>query len=287
MRLSVFSYLCPGDVFALPAGLPGANGGARARARWPFIGADGVMVARTLAAWKCASTTIICNDLGADVRGRETLATLHGEGVTVAAKLRPDLQTPYEVDLVDALGNRAFIVQESACWATCGEADTSSLAGADALYADFYAFPGVPRAVRAAAAADVPVYLNADRSLDAHNRALIAQSRWAQISMAEEEDAPLADAVSLARAAQALGPALVIVTRGRHGAVAFDGRDLHVAPAPQVAVQDAQGAGAAFAAAMLCALLDGRDADAALAFAVRVGSTKVGQQGLLKALPAG
>jgi 5-dehydro-2-deoxygluconokinase len=52
-----------------------------------------------------------------------------------------------------------------------------------------------------------------------------------------------------------------------------------------VTVVDAQGAGAAFSAAMIHALLRDWPIERALRFATRAGSLKVAQRGLLEQLP--
>ena len=82
-----------------------------------------------------------------------------------------------------------------------------------------------------------------------------------------------------------LGPQAIFLTLGKHGAmVATQERAIGV-PAQKVTVVDPQGAGAAFSAAMIHALLRDWPMDRALRFATRAGSLKVAQRGLLERSP--
>lgn len=288
MRVVCFGLINPGEVLAVET-FPAPNAGAYVREKWPFVGGDSVMVARTLAGWKSATVDVIGNALGDDDAGRAVISGLAGEGIRARIALRPDLRTPHEVDVVDRAGTRTFFVEDSPCWATAAEADLGALVGADIVYADWYAYSGAQRVVDAARAAGVPVYLNAeiDPADPGRNRALLAGATWAQLSLGADEDAPAEAAERLARAARALGPRLCVVTRGRNGALAFDGARVVAAPALKVTAVDGQGAGATFSAAMLHALLRGWALDEALPFAARAGSLKVARRGLLPAPPLG
>lgn len=90
----------------------------------------------------------------------------------------------------------------------------------------------------------------------------------------------------------AMGPKLVIVTRGSHGAVAWSRRGRIAVPAPQVTVVDTVGAGDTFnagvlaflsSAGLLCkeavAALDERAIAEALAFAARIAAVTVSRAG--------
>lgn len=283
-----FGLINPGIVFAVDV-FPRANTGAYVSAKWPFIGADSVMVARTLARWASAEAHVIGNALGDDAAGRRVISDLTGEGVRPHIDLRPELRTPDEVDVVDAAGNRTFFVETSPIWDTAAEADLNPIASADLVYVDWYAYAGAQRVVDAARVAGVPVYLNVEYALanPAGKRDLIAGATWVQASLSADEDAPADHAEALARAMRALGPRWAIVTRGRNGALAFDGENMRSGPALSVQVLDGQGAGAAFSAAMIHALLHGWDLGRSLPFAVRAGSLKVAQRGLLETLPEG
>ncbi len=280
-KVVCFGLVNPGQVFAVDA-YPAANTGAYVSAKWPFIGADSVMVARTLARWDSAEVHVIGNALGDDAAGRAVLETLASEGIHPHLPLRTGLRTPEEVDVVDAAGDRTFFVEQNPIWDTAAEADLAPLAGADLVYVDWYAYAGAARVVAAARAAGAPVYLNVDA--DVAQRPLLSLATWAQMS-ADGAATGHAAAIAVARDAQALGPRAVIVTRGRDGALAWDGSREYAAPALDVTVVDAQGAGAAFSAAMIHALLCDWPMDRALRFATQAGSLKVAQRGLLERLP--
>ncbi len=287
-KVVCFGLINPGMVFAVDV-FPRANTGAYVSAKWPFIGADSVMVARTLARWASGEAHVIGNALGDDAAGRRVLKDLTAEGVRPHLDLRPELRTPEEVDVVDTAGNRTFFVETSPIWDTAAEADLNPIASANLVYIDWYAYAGAQRVVDAARAAGVPVYLNVEYSLatPAGQRDLIAGATWVQASLSDDDDAPADKAEALARALRALGPRWAIVTRGRNGAIASDGARVLSAMAPVVKAVDGQGAGAAFSAAMIHALLHGWDLGRSLPFAVRAGSRKVAQRGLLETLPEG
>lgn len=86
----------------------------------------------------------------------------------------------------------------------------------------------------------------------------------------------LADARSAAEAIAARSGGRVVVKLGIDGCLAVD-RDgtVHEAAAPRVEALDATGAGDAFDAGLIAALLEGRPLPAAVSFATRVGSTLV------------
>jgi 2-dehydro-3-deoxygluconokinase len=82
-----------------------------------------------------------------------------------------------------------------------------------------------------------------------------------------------------------LGPGLVVVTRGARGAYAGDGHNRYEAPAFRVRAVDPVGAGDAFAAGLLSALLRGRPVDTALREAGAVAALCVTTPGDLDGLP--
>ncbi len=90
----------------------------------------------------------------------------------------------------------------------------------------------------------------------AHTHALIAaRIAQANIVKASAEDldalAPLSEQGALLRAWQALGPRLVVVTRGGLGATAFFGDQMIEVPSPAVIVRETVGAGDTFMAGLL------------------------------------
>jgi 2-dehydro-3-deoxygluconokinase len=110
------------------------------------------------------------------------------------------------------------------------------------------------------------------------------------VLFATEDEAALlvgeaAPDVLLRRLAE-LGPAKVLLKRGAEGAIALlDGAE-HAAAPPAVQSVDPVGAGDAFVAGYLSALLDGRDADAAMRRATAAGAFAVAADGDWEGLPS-
>ncbi|WP_424215794.1 sugar kinase (plasmid) [Streptomyces sp. BI20] len=89
----------------------------------------------------------------------------------------------------------------------------------------------------------------------------------------------------LARALHGLGPATVVLTRGRAGAVSVGPDGTHRQPALSVPEVDPVGAGDSFVAGYLAALLDGTDAPGRLALGARVAAFSVSAHGDWEGLP--
>ncbi|MEV7429633.1 PfkB family carbohydrate kinase [Nocardioides sp. NPDC092400] len=80
--------------------------------------------------------------------------------------------------------------------------------------------------------------------------------------------------VALIEEVRALGPGLVVVTRGARGSVVWrEGDVVHLEPAAPAAPIDTLGAGDAYLAAMLCALAEHRGLDVAAAEAAAYAAT--------------
>jgi fructoselysine 6-kinase len=93
----------------------------------------------------------------------------------------------------------------------------------------------------------------------------VATFSAAHLSRAEAED--------LLRWAAARGPAHVFATRGADGAMAFDGAELHTAPAEPLEARDSLGAGDAFIGRALHGLLAGEPSAVLLREAVASGGS--------------
>jgi 2-dehydro-3-deoxygluconokinase len=130
------------------------------------------------------------------------------------------------------------------------------------------------------AATAAPVF----RELAAGADMLFAGDDEARIAL-EIDDPAAVTPEGLAKALAALGPAEVVVKRGRHGATALvDGKVVDVPPVPVQAV-DSVGAGDAFVAGYLAGRLTGRDATERLATAAVTGALAVTVPGDWEALP--
>jgi ribokinase len=94
------------------------------------------------------------------------------------------------------------------------------------------------------------------------------------------------DACDAARRLNRLGPELVAITLGAHGAVVVDRSGCWRALAPAMAAVDTTGAGDAFVGALTAALLLGGQAPEALRWGVAAGSLAVGGSGAQQSLPS-
>ncbi len=117
---------------------------------------------------------------------------------------------------------------------------------------------------------------------DGHDRACIETSlrlaRWVKLN--EDELVVLRDLLGLsgppaqllAELRERYGPELICLTRGAAGCVVQTADEQVAAPGQKVEVVDTVGAGDAFTAGLLAAVLDGRDLGAAAAFANRLAA---------------
>jgi 2-dehydro-3-deoxygluconokinase len=153
----------------------------------------------------------------------------------------------------------------------------------------------VRRAIEVARRAGVLVSLdlNYRRALWSPERAgaeFEALIRLADLVFAGEDEAALVvsgdSAAELGRGLAALGPAEVLIKRGALGAVAVIGGELLVAPAYPVTSVDPVGAGDAFGAGYLSALLDGEDPAPRLDRASLAGAFAVTVPGDWEGLPS-
>jgi 2-dehydro-3-deoxygluconokinase len=157
----------------------------------------------------------------------------------------------------------------------------------------------VREAVRRARAAGVPVSVDLNfrsrlwdaataapvfRELAAGADMLFAGDDEARIAL-EIEDPEKAGPDDLAAALAALGPAEVVVKRGRHGATALIDGVLIEVPAVPVHVVDSVGAGDAFVAGYLAGRLTGRDVRERLQTAAVTGALAVTVPGDWEASP--
>jgi sugar/nucleoside kinase (ribokinase family) len=225
------------------------------------IGGGGANTAVALAAAGHRVTLLAA--VGQDAIGDALLGELEQAGVDTAQIVRLDCASTHSLVLVDPQGERTIVNV-----ARCDEMEppTRLLAlGADAIYVRSRRSDLAPLLARKAA----------DALIVAHVPPLDAGSRPAHILVASASDlerevavAPLA----LARAVAGDGLRWVVVTADAAGARATSDSEVLDAPAPAVAVVDTTGAGDAFAAGLLHALLSEAPMRDALALAVRFGS---------------
>lgn len=241
----------------LPA--PGDTVAARRLVRSP----GGKGANQALAARRLGAEVRFVGAVGDDGLGDEALSLLRAEGVDLSGVRTVPGPTGLALIEVDAAGETTIVVVAGANAAV--EVTPDQLTDADAVLTVLE----IPdHTVRAVAAAPGFVAVNAApaRPLPAD---LLRRTDLLVVNRAEYAAQPHADA---ARA--------VAVTHGAAGAVLRrDGREVATATPPEVSAVDGAGAGDAFTAALLVALLEGRPDAEALHLACAAGAltaTRIG-----------
>lgn len=201
--------------------------------------------------------------VGQDAIGDALLGELEQAGVDTAQIVRLDCASTHSLVLVDPQGERTIVNV-----ARCDEKEPPTrllTLAADAIY------------VRSRRSDIAPLLARklADALIVAHVPPLDAGSRPAHIlvTSASDIEREVAEA-PLARARAVAGDELrwIVVTAGAAGARATSRSEVLDAPAQTVQVVDTTGAGDAFAAGLLHALVSGAPIRDALALAVRFGT---------------
>lgn len=223
----------------------------------------------TLPGGQAASAAVACARLGCrtqylgvfgdDEHGRLVERAIEAEGVDTAACLRAKAPNRAAFILVDpAAGTRAVLWQRDAAlkWPE-SYPFADIVAQARSLLVDTTDLEAAVEAARAAKAASIPVVIDVDTSMPGVDRLLayvdviVASERFPQ---AHTGAASLGGAM---RGLRAQYPqALVVVTLGASGGVAWDGQHEVRSPGFVVDVVDPTGAGDAFRAGFLAAWLD-------------------------------
>lgn len=248
---------------------------------------------RAVAAARLGGDVDLVGAVGADARGKELRAVLASEGIGVSCVTTVEGQpTGASVVLVVPGGSNALVGVPGAndhLSADDVECAAESLAEAAVLVLH----REVPeeasrRAVALAAKGGARVILHAVPSgpvsaeLMSSVDVLVCREGGARVLAGAEADVSPS---GLARRLHALGPGLVVVTRGGEGCLAFDGeRKLEQSAFPVEAV-DATGTGAAFVGALAVALAEERRLEVGLRFAAAAGALAAEQLGGLPSLP--
>jgi len=234
--------------------------------------------------------------VGADDFGRNTLRGLKREGVNTRYVVA-DRESPSGVALifVDDEGENAIAVAPGANMRLTPEdveAAAPAIAGADCLLLQLEVpLATVERAIRIARQAGVPVLLN---PAPAPTRPLpprllrhvdvLTPNRAEAAALVGQPVRNLAEARAAARKLRGLGPARVVITLGKDGALAQEAAPVHV-PACPVKPVDAVAAGDAFSAALAVALSEGTPFLEACRFANAAGACAVTRLGAQPSLP--
>lgn len=261
--------------------MPTHNTGALIKDMSEFIFDDAAIVACLLRRWNVRSG-LIGTTLGDDARGRSVARQLKALGVAGKVRLSKKIKTPLEVDISDRTGARTYFWQrEPRVLDTLDTADLSLLRGARMLYVDWYDGDHILRAMDAAIAQNVPVFLNLEHShrdpdiLARYvSRCTICQ---ASTDAAQKHNR---DARAIARKILDAGAQTALITLAGKGCWAVNRRETWRVHAPRVQVVDGCGAGATFSTGFIYATLRGWDLEHAARFATAAASLKVAQVGL-------
>lgn len=235
---------------------------------------------QALAARRLGAQVRLVARVGCDAMADEALALLRAEGVDLTG-CSVDPGTPTGVALIAvADGGENQIVVAAGANAALRVADVTDAAAEPAPASDaLIAQLEVPvETVRAAALRHSGfVCLNLAPALDVPAD-LLARADLVVVNESEAE--------YYGTALGATTGGLVAITLGARGAELWrDGRRIAVAAPPKVAVVDTTGAGDCFVAALVVALLEGQDPEAALRFACAAGALATTRAGAQPSLP--
>jgi sugar/nucleoside kinase (ribokinase family) len=254
---------------------PAADYGAEVHQAKRFIAADGPIVAAA-AVILGHQATLVSNSVADDETGDQVKRQLEAWGVASVFPASPQRTiTPFSTVIAAADGSRTWFPYLPGVIRELAVADLSALLSAELAYVDCYEIldAAAKRPVAAALSSGTPVLANLGgsplpdwlRTLDPGSRLAVLQT---SVGDHEANDAcALADWLSSLRIAN-----MVVVTRGRHGAIAVDSHGHVEAAALPVKAIRTQGAGSVFSAMVASRLLSGATAASALRFACAAGS---------------
>ncbi|WP_028536889.1 PfkB family carbohydrate kinase [Paludibacterium yongneupense] len=239
-----------------------------------FPGGNAVNVA-VQAARQGASVAYL-GRVGADARGAHILDSLRKEGVDIARCQIGEGPTAWAC-VTHRNGERHFLGSHSAESGKLAPSadDLLWLSGFDLIHTSLYSRLGDVLAAIPPSSARLSFDFSDDFTLD--DIAGVASCiDIAFLSQAGRDDE---DCARLARDIHALGIGKVIITRGEHGALAYDGALLVRQPIVETRIVDTLGAGDAFIAGCLLALSGTDDLPAALQAGSRLGAAACIEEG--------
>ena len=247
-----FSYLASVQTLHVDQ-FPDLNYGVDITSSEQFLAGDGPLVAGALRA--LGHRVILgTNHAAVDAAGHEVRGWLDSWGIVPAAGPPPAARTRVNIVACDKSGNRTWFSGLRGIDAELKNVDVSLLASSPTVYIDCYEVLGdAPRALLAASltsGADVTLNLGGSPP----PQWLTAETRRRRVSVIQTNASEAATgAARVLDALAALDAAdIVIVTAGRHGAIARTrSGGTAVAHALAVPVQQVQGADSAFSAALI------------------------------------
>jgi sugar/nucleoside kinase (ribokinase family) len=272
--ITCFSYLASVRTLFVSR-YPPADYGAEVTRIERFVAADGPIVTAAANALGLRAR-LLSNSVAEDGPGIDVNSMLKSWGVNIPGRNDVRSVTPTSTVICDAAGTRTWFPHLTDVVTELEGLNLESLITSRVAYVDCYAVlcQAAERALRLALNASVPVIANLGGSslpdwlveATKHQKALMLQT-----SVPEDEAANM---LNVANDLVSSGVAkIVIVTGGRHGAVAveFGGKPFRQL-ANQVEVSQVQGAGAVFSAAIASALLHDEDLQPAVLFACTAAS---------------
>lgn len=200
-------------------------------------------------------------NVGDDEHGRLSLSLLQDEAIDLShARIVPGASSQFAVILVqDDSGERTILWErDPRIRIRVEDLPYGEIQAARAVLVDGHDVPPSIAAARAAREAGVPVVVDAEKLQERTLDLLAACDHIVASSGFVERFAPgLSPEDGVRRIHERFVPATSTVTIGNRGAVGFDGRILHSAPAIRVHAADTTGAGDIFHAGFLFSLLEG------------------------------
>jgi sugar/nucleoside kinase (ribokinase family) len=272
--VSCFSYLASVQTLQVDQ-FPDLNYGVDITSSDQFLAGDGPLVAGALHALGHRAV-LGTNHVADDAAGREVLSWLRAWGIAPAGGPPPAARTRVNIVACDRAGNRTWFSGLRGVDAELESVDVPLLAASPAVYIDCYEVLGdAPRALLAASlAAGADVTLNLGGSPPPGWLAAETRRRRASVIQTNASESAADGARRVLSALTALDAAdTVVVTVGRHGAIArTSSGETASADALAIPVQQVQGAGSVFSAALIHSRSTGAGLGACLRYACAAGS---------------
>ncbi|MGH3903768.1 MAG: carbohydrate kinase family protein [Pseudonocardiaceae bacterium] len=270
--LGCFGYLAHAQVFHVTA-YPPANSGAAATRIFPSLAGDAPitgLMARRLGLTAC----LVSNRVNCDPAGRDVLDALGAAGVRHWATYMPasGTRSPQVNIVADDAGTRTWFAWLGSAADQLASADLRPLNAARLAYIDCYQVIE-SAAITAISASQVPLILNLGGDPLTDSLAAAASGRHVAFIQTSLDEDHVEKAEQLAADLQSRMIAdSVVITLGRHGAIARTGLAIYRVSAPTIIVRHTHGAGAAFSGGLAQAYLSGATVHEAVDAACQAGS---------------
>lgn len=287
------------DLIVPVASLP-IEAGQHQRADWMRLEAGGTSNTLVMAV-RLGLKTVVIGAMGNDHAGHHVMSILQGEHVQLDGLILVENQkTPTSLVLVDRRGDHVFVGALDAATPIPFQANWPSiLLRARALFTTGYAMHPLAlfgpdnnlQCMTIARSGGCRIFMDLGPSAFIDDPERVAEAlALSDVVLATAEElcqwTDLADPVQAAHRIRATGPDTVVVKTGPDGCIIVKARKEVICPGFQVEFRDSVGAGDAFAAGYIAAVLAGRDDGAAGRTANAVGAAAVTRVGTGSLLPA-